>query len=160
MNSNWKIILWFICIAFTFLTTACSRQPSGLINDRNDLDSWIGKYLYNEFWTSDVNDKVYGVRYIIDVYNEENDYFAEIIIDGHLIMRKLIVRVSGDENNIDLIYESDEPGTLREIYEKGDVLLSLKRDGENIFLEWGELKPVLRENEGIVPVEMLFEPPF
>jgi len=71
-------------------------------------------------------------------------------------MKRLRVRISGDENNIDLIYESDEPGTLREIYEKGDVLLSLKRDGENIFLEWGELKPVLRENEGIVPIEMFF----
>ena len=108
----------------------------------SDLKSWRGDYSFSEFYPPDI-----FMGYMIRIYEDSGDYYAEINIDGFQTMARLKTKVHGNGKSINLIFDSYLPDNMFELYKKGDLLLRLKRKGNGIITEWGKLIPVVNENK-------------
>jgi|GEM_PF-6477659 len=111
-----------------------------------ELDGWLGDYGFSEWWAhnSDINA---FMHYRITIYKGEDAlYYADIEIDGYQTMDRIRAIVQGDEENINIIFSSYLPDILHERYEKGDILLRLRKYREDILTYWGKLEPVLNYN--------------
>ena len=105
------------------------------------LESWVGEYSFSESSPPDQN-----IEYFISINQDNNQYYAQINIDGFQTMQRLKARVLGDENYIQLIFEKYLPDNLFELYDKGDLLLRLKRENEEIYTFWEKMNPMLDSN--------------
>ena len=109
--------------------------------DSNHLDSWVGTYTFSEFISPNIN-----MAYNIDVFKEGNSYLANINIDGFQTLKRLKTKVTGNGNSIKFIFEKYMPENMYESYKKGDVLLSFQKKDSEIYTNWGEVNPMLPEN--------------
>ena len=128
----------YIYIAIIFLLTGCSKQGTIEIIRPDNLGCWIGQYEFNEC----TNVARILILYDINIYKEDENYFADIYIDGFKITQRLTAKVNGDENAIDLAFEKYLPDNISTPYEEGDLLLKLSKEGENILTEWGKIKAI------------------
>jgi len=117
------------------------------VNFQQNLDSWLGEYGFFESWPHLDDNVNYFMAYGICIYKEDKQYYAHIIMDGCQTMARWKTMVQGDDKSINLIFDSYLPDNLYEIYEKGDILFTLKKSGDDIFTYWGEYYPALLENQ-------------
>jgi len=83
----------------------------------------------------------------LNIYQKDEKYWADISIDGWQTLRRLKARVEGDNDSIQLIFDSYLPDNDFELFSTGDVLLTLTKRGSKIITKWGKIKPIVRENE-------------
>lgn len=106
------------------------------------LESWLGEYTFSEFVPPDQN-----MYYSIVINQDNGQYYAQINIDGFQAMQRLKAQVLGDENYIQLIFEEYLPDNLFEPYDKGDILLSLKKENGKMYTVWNKIEPMLDSNK-------------
>jgi len=54
------------------------------------LDEWLGQYSFFESWAHAIQEDLYNIMvYEIFIYKENDKYYADITIDGHLTMGKM-----------------------------------------------------------------------
>ena len=129
-----KTVLIFISIILLL--------PSCSIGD-NSLNDWIGHYKFYEFAEPNMNKFAR-----IEIYKNNEEYFANVNIDGWMTMKRIIAKISGDKNKIDILFEGyDADDVHYEPLVKGDILLSLSKEDSQIITAWGEITPMLKENE-------------
>ena len=104
--------------------------------------SWAGSYDFYEFTPPHAN-WVYDVR----VYEEGGYYYADVNIDGFQTMTRLKAKVQGNSKSIDLVFDSYLPNNMFELYKKGDILFTLKKEGNMILTYWGKLEAMLSDNQ-------------
>lgn len=109
--------------------------------DSQPLESWIGDYTFSEFAPPNQN-----MFYRISIYKENDDYYAEINIDGFQTIRRLQAKVIGDESSIKLIFNKYLPENLMEPYVEGDILLSFEKRNSHLYTFWGKIQPILENN--------------
>jgi hypothetical protein len=109
--------------------------------DSSDLDLWLGTYSFSEYVPEDQN-----MFYGISISKEGENYYSQISIDGFQTMKRLKAQVLGDENSVDLVFEEYLPDNVFEPYDKGDVLLSFKRENGEIHTYWGKIQPIVESN--------------
>lgn len=111
-------------------------------SESSRLESWLGQYTFSEFIPPDQN-----MYYSISINQENGKYYAQINIDGFQTMQRLKAKVLGDENDIQLIFEDYLPDNVLEPYDKGDILLSLKKENEGLYTFWNKIEPMLDSNK-------------
>jgi len=85
--------------------------------------------------------------YRLKIYPKNSIYWADINIDGWQTLRRLRARVEGDNDSIQLIFDSYLPENHSKLFSTGDLLLTLTKRESKIITKWGEIKPIVRENE-------------
>lgn len=121
------------------LTTAYTK---GNLNEVNSLESWVGNYSFSEYAPPNQN-----MFYSISIFKENNKYLANISVDGFQTMKRIQAEVAGDEDSIELIFLKYLPDNIMERYQKGDVLLSFKREDSIIYTYWNKMGPMLLDNK-------------
>jgi len=109
----------------------------GCIKKASPLESWVGGYSYFVD-TSPGKKMVYG----INLYKDNDSYYARIYVEGTEDLQRLQTRVSGDVNYISLIFEKYLPDNKIEPYKEGDILLRFEKKNKVLYSYWGKLQPV------------------
>jgi hypothetical protein len=108
----------------------------------NQLESWIGIYKFNEFAEPDQN-----MWYSINIFKENNAYYAKVQIDGFQSMDRIKALVEGDKSLVCIVFIEYLPENLMEIYSEGDLLLKLEKEDDVIYTEWEAIGPLIIKNE-------------
>ena len=135
-----KFVILLILIIITL--SSCTNS--------NQFESWSGDYEFSE-WTPPAIEDCPNLTlfYTIHIYEEPScKYYADIIIDGWMTMARWKTVVQGDSKSIDLLFDSYliDNMTVGK-YKKGDILLKLRKDGDKILTYWGELEPMVIDNQ-------------
>ena len=134
-------------MVFLCFLTACTTKGvnGGNENDTSIDDSfWADEYAFNEVLEGQSH---IGKSYVLNIYQKDEKYWADISIDGWQTLRRLKAHVEGDNDSIQLIFDSYLPDNDFELFSTGDVLLTLTKRESKIITKWGEIKPIVRENE-------------
>ena len=98
------------------------------------LDSWLGDYIYNEFVPPNINQ-----HYAMQVYKENNSYFADISVDGFQAAYSIKTKAVGDSNCIRFFYASELNKENDGLFRDNDLLLSLLAENGRIQTIWEKL---------------------
>lgn len=109
---------------------------------KENLDAWIGNYEYSESY-AEIDGPPMFMDYSIEVYKGEKDYFANMEIMGQTTMASVEAKVYGDREWISFVFIGYADDNITGVYEKDDVLLSLRKDGNEIYTYWGKIEPML-----------------
>jgi len=151
--------LWIIILFCTFFT-GCKKVPTSwqmeptltatnmqnTSEKGNSLESWVGNYSFSEYAPPNQN-----MFYSISIFEENNKYLANISVNGFQTMERIQAEVTGDEDSIELIFSKYLPDNMMELYQKGDVLLSFKREDSIIYTYWNKMGPMLLDNKSPGP---------
>ena len=111
----------------------------------SELDPWVGTYAFED----DLGDG-YFWEYRIIIYKDDADYRAEISVDGRQVMLRLLARVVGDGNSVQLVFDRYLPDNSFDVYRPGQLLLALEWRDSTLLTKWGRLSSALED--GIVGV--------
>lgn len=81
--------------------------------------------------------------YSLSIYKENDYYYSELYIFGFQTNQHILAKVTGNQDFINLRFKDYFPDNVFETYEKGEILLSLKKDDTELITYWGELQPML-----------------
>ncbi|MDB5056119.1 MAG: hypothetical protein JWM44_4169 [Bacilli bacterium] len=112
-----------------------------------NLDSWVGDYIFTE----DIDSKDYTKFYEVFITKEKNDYSAKITTDdsGVGVYSSLQAKINGDRNHIDFIlsgYSPYETNTSKP-YNPGDHLLGFTKTDTGFSTHWGKIVPANDTNK-------------
>ncbi len=160
---NKIFILTIIFFSFSFFVTGCGSSKStlqttssGISNDKSanspeqtapvatlsSLESWVGNYTFSEFVPPDEN-----MFYSVSLYKENNNYYANISIDGFQTLIRLKAKVNGDANSINLVFDKYLPDNMYNSYNEGDILIAFKKTDAGIGTYWGKMTPIDEKNK-------------
>lgn len=116
-------------------------------NNPEELSTWLGEYTFSE--VLDNSEAEFERRdYRIKIYEKSNCFFAEVWVDGKKARIRIKAEVRGDEKKICLFLAEILPGhTCSSINKEGSILLKLRERGGEIYTDWGEIVPILEENQ-------------
>lgn len=107
---------------------------------RDDLDGWIGEYTFGEYAENEIGAMMF-MDYNIDIYKENGQYYADVVVNGHLTGINLKAKLYGNEEWVSLVIAEYNPDHITGLSEKENtVLLSLRKQGEEIYTYWGVLE--------------------
>lgn len=113
-----------------------------------NLHRWCGSYSFEES-TKEGDGSLAFMEYTIDIYEESEEYFAEIAMDGQNTLARIRAKVQGNEQRIDLIFEEytyeHVIGGISD--ETNSILCSLEIVENELLTYWGGITPMLTENE-------------
>ncbi len=120
------------------------QVPSGK-NKGSDLSVWVNSYYYCETFPHSTDENFnYFIGYEIEIFEEDEKYYAKITGDGWWLCSRILARIEGDENSIDILFVETLPDDLSYggvgQYGKDDRLLSFSRKEDMIQTNWGELR--------------------
>lgn len=111
----------------------------------NNLDSWIGTYVYYE---EAIEDPL--VKYLnpieVEIYKEDGEYLAKITEDGQ-VTNRILAKVYGNEEWVSFVFLDYLPDNIYYKNKKNLVLLSFRNDNGKIYPYWGEIIPKVEESE-------------
>ena len=114
-------------------------------NSNVELNEWIGEYKFEEA-TSGPPPMV--MSYEIEIYEEEEEYFAEIKQMGQTTMAHIKAEVQGNKDEIYLLFSDYLPDNVwGPLCEKGDILIKFTKEKGELCTYWGIISPLLYENE-------------
>jgi len=112
-----------------------------------NMNSWIGKYKYDESWEELNGRSRAGIEYDIKVRKtKNNDLMGYINMDGFQTLARLICKVEYSEKEIKLYFQSYGKENMSNRFKIGDHLLSLEKEGNKLKTLWRKLTPALDEN--------------
>lgn len=143
-------------LSMCLLLSACTNKQDTLQTETSELDAWVGDYGYLEV-ISDPVPMLMGFE--ISICEEESGYYADIRIVGQTTDVHAKARVYGDEEWISLVLEEYLPDNMIGLNaEPGSVLLSFRKEGEALYTYWGEIVPMIIDND--VSEKVYFEKDF
>jgi len=141
-------------MAILFSFTACSNAAQTDIINSNvenisnlpNLDWWIGVYEFEENALSDIGGSNQHMEYRVNIYKENDNYFADVSIDGFQTLYRIKAEIKGDEYSIDVVLLEYLQDSMTYI-DIGTVLFSFERENSKLLTYWGEITPILKQNE-------------
>lgn len=138
-----------ICIGvmlFFELSFAIGLYRKYCLDTSSSISSWIGEYYFSE--TTGTNSPNMMMDYKIKVL-EGNDekLYAEIEINGQTTFASIKAEVYGCEEWVGFVFLEYLPDNITGIGTNKGVLLSFRKHYQNIYTYWGEIQPMLYENE-------------
>lgn len=110
-----------------------SDLTSAGYTDDSDLNDWLGYYTYYKYYEPDIN-----ICIDIFIYEEDNRYYAYIECNGFQLLDRLTAEVQKEGNEIHMYFlESALPVNFK----RGDLLFSLKNEGNEILTKWENMLP-------------------
>ncbi len=138
-----KITLLLI-IMLVLVLSGCSSNSQGNSGDDSDIKEYMGDYEFYEFYPPNIN-----MLYFVSVYKENDKYQANITIDGFQTNMQLLADIEVNSEGIDFIFSKYISESTGEVIEIGDILLSFKKNGNEIHTYWGVIQPILPENSEV-----------
>ena len=129
-----------ILFVLNFAVTSCSSS-----HDLASLESWRGKYTYQEEPIKAIADYSMVMEWKLDIEKEGEKYIGNLEINGQQTYFKLKSELIGDSNSISLVYLEALEGSS-EILKPKDTLFVLNRKGNELMTEWKALGPRLSED--------------
>jgi len=111
---------------------------------RDDLFKWLGWYEFSEYCPPNMN-----MFYSVNIIKEKRQYTAHIYIDGFQTMTRIKADVKGGEKSIQLLFKEYLDDNVYSITNEKNVLLSFLLDGSEILTVWGEITPMVLDNNRI-----------
>ena len=112
---------------------------------KNNLDNWIGRYAFEEVYNEEGYASMF-MDYDINIYKENNQYYADVVVNGQMTGINLKARLYGNDEWISLVIEEYNPEHVTGLSKmENTVLLSLERQGEDIYTYWGVLHPLAED---------------
>lgn len=103
-----------------------------------DLDSWVGKYEFGEFIDRGEDLSSMFMAYEMELYKENDRYYADVKADGHMTGINLRAKLYGNDEWVSLVIDEYYPEHKSGLENMENmVLLSLRRQGENLYTYWG-----------------------
>lgn len=130
-----------ICIAIVILAGCSDIKNDTTTQNGYQLSEWLGNYEFYEYFPPNIN-----MEYNINIYQENEECFANISIDGFQTTQRIQADVKGNTEGIDMIFETYLSESTGENIEKGKILISFKKEDSEIYTYWGEIQPILPEN--------------
>lgn len=135
-----KIILFlFIVVAIAIITLF---YKSLKYSNSQDLDVWLGKYIYYE-------NKSYGEmidwdEYEIIIYKVDDNYYAELTGEQWKSHTRSLAYVKGDDKLINIYFLQTLPGDMlygqSMRYNKNDLLMTFTYNNSELQSIWGALQ--------------------
>jgi len=138
------ILLIMVCA----MPDSCiSRANSSSSRGNEDLSTWVGEYTFGEdYFEPDSAPLI--MDYKVTIYSQKDDYFANIEIMGQTTAVSVKAKLYGDEEWISLIFLEYLPNHVIGLSSKDNsVLLSFRKEESDIYTYWGEIEPMLYENQ-------------
>jgi len=131
-------ILFFL---FFIIILGCIFLFSGFT--KSNLDSWVGEYIYTEIIPID-NDTpsspmIPCIEYKISIFKKNNEIYAEIYNKGYQTNTHLSAIITGNNKRIDLLFELYLEDNLFNYYQRGDLLISLFLNNNEIYTTWKKM---------------------
>lgn len=105
----------------------------------NNLDNWIGRYAFEEVYNEE-GDAPMFMDYDINIYKENDQYYADVVVNGQMTGINLKARLYGNDEWISLVIEEYNPEHVTGLSKmENTVLFSLERQEEDIYTYWGVL---------------------
>ena len=145
-----RLLLIVLSMTILFSFTACNNATQTALNnsdvDLSNLDSWIGVYKFEETALSDMGGSNQHMEYSVNIYKENDIFFADVSIDGFQTLYRIKAEIKGDESSIDVVLLEYLPDSMTYI-DIGTVLFSFERENSKLLTYWGEITPILKQNE-------------
>ena len=104
--------------------------------EEDDLNAWIGTYSFTE--ESETDGVLQETQYLLNIYNEDGQYYGDMITSGLDTDMEVKLKIYGDEQWISLVLseiKSEETEKLEDMKEM--VLFSLGKQDEQVYTYWG-----------------------
>lgn len=113
------------------------------------LSTWLGKYSFDECCGGDDDNPFMMMHHELEIYKKGSTYYGRIEVVGQTTWIVAKAVICGDAEQIDVVFLENLMNELGFItdYKFEDVFLSLKRMDGKIYTYWGEMSPLLLENE-------------
>lgn len=103
--------------------------------EMNRLEDWIGEYTFSEELSAAAQELR---NYDITIYEENGQYYADLRITGGDIGIDVKTHIYGNEEWVSLVLSEYNPGHKLGLEEmENGVLLSMRKQGEDIYTYWG-----------------------
>lgn len=111
-----------------------------------DLDSWVGKYEFGEFIDCGEDFSPMFYAYDIEIYKENDRYYADIEVNGHMVGINLRAKLYGNDEWVSLVIDEYYPEHIVGYSGmENSVFLSMERRGEDIYTYWGIMTPLIED---------------
>lgn len=132
-------------LSICLLLSACTNKQDTLQTETSELNEWIGDYGYLEVISEPV---LMLMGFEISIYAEESGYYADVRIVGQTTDVHAKARVYGDAEWISLVLEEYLPDNMIGLNaDPGSVLLSFRKEADVLYTYWGEVGPMIIDNE-------------
>lgn len=99
---------------------------------KNNLDNWIGQYAFDEAYSEEGYAPMF-MDYDINIYKENDQYYADVVVNGQMTGINLKARLYGSDEWVSLVIEKYNPEHVTGLSKmENTVLLSLERQGEDL----------------------------
>lgn len=140
-----KIVV--LCMLSMLIFMGCRSGTKESYSQSDDLKGWVGTYSFAECYSKPDHASLF-MDYKITIYQEEEEHFADIKMTGQTTQASIRAEVYGNDEWISLVFQQYLPDhVMGGINDTSSVLLSFRKEESDIYTYWGELKPMLYENE-------------
>jgi hypothetical protein len=137
MSKNLLTIPVFLLCIFLIFEFSCNKK-------KEELNTWIGHYLYEEEPVKAIAGYSMGMVWKLSI-NRNNDTCQGVLaIDGQQTYIRLLTDIKGDTNKIAIVYNSVIDGSSENM-SKGDTLFMLSKNSGDFETSWLGLEPRLLE---------------
>lgn len=148
----WIKLIFIVLFIFLFVIVLYRVK---LIQNRKELDTWLGKYTYSETFEHNGEEINYWVGYDLIIYKVDGQYYAELRGDGWFLQTKSLAYIKGNGNSIDIFFKETLPGDSlygkTERYEEDELMVTLTHQGSELYSVWHVLRrehPIFCEYKG------------
>jgi hypothetical protein len=127
----------FVLLLF-FALYSCSKSESF-----GHCTNWVGDYSYHELPVPTATGINKIMEWKLSVSQQNDTCWGTLEITGLTTYIKLLTTLSGDSSKVDVIYNKYLDGS--QDFKPGDVLFSLRKEGNNLVTGWQQLQPMLVE---------------
>ncbi len=128
----------FFLIILTFISFSYANCQN--------TDNWLGNYKFEEQPVSNLDGTLYLVMiWDLNIFKAENNYYAQIEINGEQTMMTLKAKVKCSKENAVFYFDKGISGFGYDYLKKGDNLFEIKMVKGQMITHWNILEPRLAE---------------
>ncbi len=121
------------------------ENPNLEYENNINYESWMGSYTFSEYENRSVIKQIIEV----EIYRENGDYVASVLLTKAHDKTYLIAKLSGNKNSLDIICDEVIYSDSNPNFKKGDVLFSINNVNENFEADWGKVTNLLSDNQNV-----------
>ena len=122
-------------------TSTQDQIKNNKVEDKKTVQNYdyTGFYVFAE---TGIQDPSVSVVYTLDIFKENDAYFAYINIDGFQTLTRIKAKILQKDSMLSVVFDSYLPNNMYSIYKNGDVLFNLDTTNtDKMKISWNIMKP-------------------
>ena len=115
------------------------------------INSWVGVYEFDEDGGKNAGGTAIFISHQLEIKETENNLMATLRSSGYQTSKDLLCTAKAGGDKISIYFESYGENNVFELYEPGDLLLTLERKAvknkTEILTYWNKFTPAIEKNE-------------